>query len=139
MIQFERRIAASPETVFAYFTDPALYTAWMGVEAELDARPGGLYRVRVPQGHVARGEFVEVDPPRRVSFTWGWEGDPVVPPGSTRVIVTLTRDGTDTVLRLVHEGLPDQESQALHEQGWDRYLGRLVPVAAGEDPGREGT
>lgn len=135
MIELERRVLAPMETVFAYFTDSARYTAWMGVEAELEARPGGIYRVRVPQGHYAVGEFVEVEPPSRVVFTWGWEGDPEVPPGSSTVTVTLTPDGEGTRVRLVHSGLPDPASMALHTEGWDRYLDRLVLAAGGTDPG----
>lgn len=131
----ERRIAARPEIVFSYLTDPARYVRWMGVDAELDARPGGTYRVTVPQGFVAVGEFVEVDPPRRVVFTWGWEGDGPVPPGSSRVEITLTPDGDGTLLQLTHSDLPDEEARDVHEQGWDRYLRRLAVTSAGGDPG----
>jgi uncharacterized protein YndB with AHSA1/START domain len=134
-IDLELTIQARAETVFRYFTDPDRYTAWMGVEAEFDATPGGIYRVRVPQGFYAVGEFVEVEPPRRVVFTWGWEGDPEVPPGSTRVEVTLTPTGSTTVVRLVHSGLPSPAAVDMHTQGWQRYLRRLVVVSEGGDPG----
>lgn len=43
-----------------------------GVKAELDPRPGGVYRVWMDADTVARGEYVEVESPRRVVFTWGW-------------------------------------------------------------------
>lgn len=134
-LELQRRIRARPETVFAYLTDPARFVRWMGVDAEVDARPGGIYRVSVPQGHVARGQFVEVDPPARVVFTWGWEGHDGVPPGSTRVEITLEPDGGGTLVRLVHTGLPGPEDVGLHRQGWDRYLDRLVVTAQGGDPG----
>ena len=134
-IELERRIKARPETVFAYLTEPERFVRWMGVEAQLDPRPGGVYRVRVPQGFLARGEFTEIDPPRRVVFSWGWEGHATVPPGSTTVEVTLTPDGDDTVVRLVHSGLPDTSEAEQHAQGWDRYLDRLVTAGAGGDPG----
>jgi uncharacterized protein YndB with AHSA1/START domain len=137
VIELERRINAPAATVFAYFTDADRYTAWMGTEAELDARPGGIYRVRVPQGQVALGRFVEVDPPTRIVFTWGWEGDPDVPPGSSRVEVTLEADGDATLVRLVHTGLPDASSMTLHERGWARYLDRLTVSASGGDPGAD--
>src|SRR3989442_13554655 len=75
----EVRVAARPETVFPFFTDPAKMTRWKGVEAELDPRPGGIYRVNVTGRAVARGQYVEVVPNRRAVFTWGWEGA-----GSTR-------------------------------------------------------
>jgi uncharacterized protein YndB with AHSA1/START domain len=134
MIEMQRYVKARPETLFAFFTEQDKYTAWMGVEAVLDAKPGGIYRVRVPQGQCALGEFVEVDPPRRVVFTWGWEGDIRVPPGSSTVTITLTASGDGTLVSLTHEGLPD-ESVALHSAGWDRYLGRLELVGAGNSPG----
>ena len=135
MMELQRHVRARPETLFEYFTDPAKYTRWMGLEAVLDARPGGIYRVRVPQGRYAVGEFVEVDPPRKVIFTWGWEGDPLVPPGSSTVTITLTDSGDGTLLRLRHDGLPDPTSIALHTEGWGRYLGRLETAGRGDDPG----
>src|SRR5437588_2484910 len=99
----EIRIAAAPEIVFAYFTDPAKMVQWMGTEATLDPRPGGVCRVN-PAGHaVMSGEFVEVDPPRRIVFTWGSEDAFFkTPPQSTIVEVSLTPDGDETVVRLVH-------------------------------------
>jgi uncharacterized protein YndB with AHSA1/START domain len=107
----------------------------MGVEAVLDARPGGIYRVRVPQGGYAVGEFVAVEPPSRVVFTWGWEGDPTIPPGSSTVTITLTPTEDGTLIRVVHDGLPDAISEALHTQGWERYLARLATAGGGGDPG----
>src|SRR4051794_21421894 len=87
-------IEARPETVFAHFTDPVRYVAWMGVEANLESVPGGVYHVRMRDGVEASGEFVEIEAPRRIVFTWGWVGDDVVGPGSTRVEVTLSPDGS---------------------------------------------
>jgi mannose-6-phosphate isomerase-like protein (cupin superfamily) len=72
-VEREIRIDARPETVFEFFTDPALLLRWKGLEADLDARPGGIYRVVVNARSTVRGEFVEVEPPSRVVFTWGFE------------------------------------------------------------------
>src|SRR2546426_5823171 len=73
VIEHEVRVAASPDSVFEYFTDPVKMVQWMGTQATLDPRPGGVCRVD-PAGHAAvLGEFVEVDRPRRIVFTWGWE------------------------------------------------------------------
>src|SRR5919109_1370501 len=75
-----------------------------------------------------RGEFVEVSPPHRVVFTWGFEDSTVgVPPGSSTVEVTLEPDGDGTRLRLVHRDLPDA-SRADHDAGWDGMLERLAAV-----------
>jgi uncharacterized protein YndB with AHSA1/START domain len=127
-------IAAHPEIVFGYFTDPARYTRWMGRRATLNPVPGGTYRVDMREGVTAAGEFVEFDPPHRLVFTWGWANDPSVPPGSTRVEVTLTPDGDGTRLRLVHRDLP-APSRAQHDKGWEHFLDRLRAAAAGDDPG----
>ena len=70
----ELRIAAPPEIVFPYFTDPARMTDWMGVAALLDPRPGGTFRVEANGRDVVVGEYVEVEPPHRVVFTWGFDG-----------------------------------------------------------------
>jgi len=98
----------------------------MGVGAELDARPGGRYRIDVDGEHVASGEYREVEPPRRVLMTWGWEGSEAVPPGSTVVEITLTPDGPGTVLRLRHMGLPSAEERESHKAGWQQYTGALA-------------
>jgi uncharacterized protein YndB with AHSA1/START domain len=130
----EVRIAAPPDVVFQYFTDPARMVAWMGIAAMLDPRPGGTFRLEANGRDVVLGEYVEVDPPRRVVFTWGFDGaDPIAAAGSTRVEVTLEPDGDGTRLTLVHHGLPGPARDA-HAEGWVHYLGRLAPVAAGHPP-----
>lgn len=130
----EVTIHASPETVFAFFTDPEKMARWKGRAVHAEAQPGGTYRVEINDGAIAIGEFVEIDPPRRVVFTWGWEGHPLVPPGSSTVEVTLTPKGDDTLVVLVHKDLPEGEDVA-HGEGWDHFLPRLVTVAEGGDPG----
>jgi uncharacterized protein YndB with AHSA1/START domain len=135
-IEREIRIDASPETVFEFFTDPALMVRWKGLRATLDPRPGGVYRVEMSEQAIAIGEYVELDPPRRIVFTWGWESEfAQTPPGSSTVEVTLEADGDGTLVRLVHSGLPTTESAEAHGHGWDHYLPRLVIAAAGGDPG----
>ncbi len=137
----ELAIAARPETVWEFLVDPEKATRWMGVEATFVAEPGGVYQVTVLSGNVARGEFVELDPPRRLVFTWGWEpgeGTPSsVPVGSSTIEIELEPEGDGTRLRFVHAGLPDAEAAAKHAHGWDHYLGRLAVAAAGNDPGRD--
>lgn len=131
----EVRIAARPDIVFAYFTDPDRLVRWQGVSANLDPKPGGVFQVRINSKHIARGEYVAVEPYRRVVFSWGWEGEELVPPGSSTVEVTLRPDGDGTVLRLCHSGLPSAESVASHAHGWEHYTTRLATVAGGGDPG----
>jgi uncharacterized protein YndB with AHSA1/START domain len=129
------RIEARPDTVFRYFVDPERMCAWMGVSADVDPQPGGRYRVNVTGGDVALGEYVEIDPPERVVFTWGWEGSTSVPPGSSTIEVTLTPDGDATVVHLRHSGLPDEDARSSHQKGWSHYTARLAIAARGGDPG----
>jgi uncharacterized protein YndB with AHSA1/START domain len=136
-VEREIRIDAAPETVFAFFTDPELLLRWKGLEATLEPEPGGLYRVVVNDRNTVRGRFVEVDPPTRVVFTWGMEGeDAMVAPGSSTVEVTLSADGDGTLVRLVHRDLP-RAARADHERGWEHFLARLRVAAAGGDPGAD--
>lgn len=135
-VEREIRIRARPETVFPFFTDPELMVRWMGTTAEVDPKPGGIYRVDIDGSHVARGEYVEVSPPDRVVFTWGWENeDSPVRPGTSTVEVNLSVDGEHTVVRLVHRDLPSDDSAGAHGKGWDHYLERLALAAAGGDAG----
>jgi uncharacterized protein YndB with AHSA1/START domain len=131
----EVRIEAPPDEVFPFFTDPDKMIVWKAVEATLDPRPGGIFRIDVTGRDVARGEYVEIDPPRRVVFTFGWqaEGSPE-PPGSTIVEITLVPDGEGTLLRLVHRGVPE-EIRERSTEGWDHYLRRLAVAAESGDPG----
>jgi uncharacterized protein YndB with AHSA1/START domain len=128
-------IAAAPETVFPYFTDPSRYIQWMGTFATLEPVPGGSYRVLMRDGVEAAGKFVEIDPPHRVVFTWGWTHDRAVPPGTTRVVVTLQPEDGGTRVVLRHHGLPSDEQREHHRRGWDTYLGRLTLRLGGTDPG----
>ena len=134
-IEQEIRVDAPPEVVFEYFVDPDKMRHWSGVSHELDPRPGGVYHVDMGRDHVVRGEFVEVDRPRRVCFTWGWEGEgQLVGPGASTVEVTLTPDGDGTVVRLVHQDLP-AGAVGPHTAGWRHYMARMAIAAAGGDPG----
>ena len=150
VVEYEITVAAEPETVFAFFTDPARMVQWMGAEAVLDPRPGGICRIVIPPtrpmrryleaafgrypepdaGGVMMGRFVAVEPPRRVAFTWGWERELyALPPQSTAVEVSFTPDEAGTILHLVHRRLPAGAID-FHRAGWQHYLSRLAAVAA---------
>jgi uncharacterized protein YndB with AHSA1/START domain len=135
-VERELAIAASPETVWELLVNPDEAIRWMGQAATFDVRPGGAYCVDVIPGHTASGEFVEIDPPRRLVYTWGWEtGESVVPAGSSTVEFELTPTGDGTLLRFRHRDLPSAEAAASHAHGWDHYFERLAVVAAGGDAG----
>ena len=100
----EVRIAASPEVIFSFFTDPEKMVQWKGTEAMLDPRPGGVYRVNVTGHEIARGEYLAIEPYTRIVFSWGWEEGPITP-GSTMVEVRLIPDAGGTLVQLRHAGL----------------------------------
>jgi uncharacterized protein YndB with AHSA1/START domain len=135
-IVITRVIAASPATVFSFFTDVSRWTQWQGVDGEVDTRAGGVFRVRMPGSQVASGHFIEVEPDHRLVFTWGWEGEASpVPPGSTTVVVELLPHETGTLLRLTHSALAPPAVAEHHRAGWELYLDRLRVRAEGGDPG----
>ena len=99
-VRRETHIAAPPATVFAFLTDPEKIISWMGTEAETEMHRGGLYLLKGVNGRVARGAFREVVPVHRLAYSFGWDGDEEVPPGSGLVEIDLIdRDG-GTLLRI---------------------------------------
>ncbi len=121
-------IKAPPEVVFPYFTDPALIVTWIGDRAELDPHPGGVFSLGM--GEVtAQGAYVTVEPPYRVTFTWGIAGSDTLPAGGTAVEVVLTPDGDDTLVVLTHRGLPSTHIGS-HRAGWEQRLAQLGDAAS---------
>ena len=135
-VEVEVRIAANPETVFDFFVEPDRMIQWMGRSARLDARAGGEFYVDINGDAIASGEYVALEPPDRVVFTWGWNSeDSVTSAGSTTVEVLLEAVGEETNVRLIHSDLPSEESATKHGHGWRHYLARLSEAAAGRDAG----
>jgi uncharacterized protein YndB with AHSA1/START domain len=140
LVRRETQIAAPPATVFAYLTDPEKILRWMGTEATSEAHPGGLYLLKGVGGaraRVARGAFREVVPVHRLAYSFGWEGDEEVPPGSSLVEIDLIARNGGTLLRMTQSGLPNEAQCAGHNKGWAHYLGRLSVAAAGRNPGAD--
>jgi uncharacterized protein YndB with AHSA1/START domain len=132
-------IDATPETIWPFLVEPDKHVQWNGTVADIDPRPGGVYRVLMGGKAQAAGEYVEVVPLERVAFTFGWENDGnPIRPGSTTVEITLHPEGDKTRVRLVHRGLPE-DAISDHTGGWDHYLGRLATAAPGGDPGPDTT
>jgi uncharacterized protein YndB with AHSA1/START domain len=138
-IRIVRTFRAPVEAVFAAWTSPEMLRRWYqpGADwdtplAELDLRVGGRLRVamRDPTGDVfaGGGEYVEVDPLRRLVFTWTWDR-PEVGAGTQLVEVEFTDhgDGTTTVV-LTNRGLHGEASMDSHRDGWDASFDNLVDV-----------
>jgi uncharacterized protein YndB with AHSA1/START domain len=150
-VEVTLHVQAPPDEVFTYLTDPDRYVQWMGSQATFQLVPGGAYRIAMADGFAAAGTFRIIDRPRQLAFTWGFADDEaarhtrhepgraatdsVMPPGSTRVTVTLQDADGGTQLTLRHENLPSAELRGAHQIAWDTYLPRLAVRAAGGAPG----
>jgi uncharacterized protein YndB with AHSA1/START domain len=130
----EMRIPAPPATIFAFLTDPQQILRWMGNRAQFEPQPGGLYLLDVDGANVVRGAFREVVPVHRLVYSFGWDGNAEVPPGSSQVEIDLIEQPDGTLMRMTHSGLPPSAVPA-HAKGWTYFLDRLAAVAAGRDPG----
>jgi len=128
-IEIRKRLPASPEAVFDAWTDPASLAAWMTpvgrAQVELDLRIGGTFRiVMIGEGREIEhtGRYLEIDPPRRLVFTWQ---SPYTGRAPSRVTLTVARAGSTSELTLVHEELPP-DAGISHEGGWSQILERLA-------------
>lgn len=126
-------IAATPEHVFDYFTNPELLVRWMGDFARLDAVEDGVFSVDI-HGVLIRGHFIHLDKPHVIEIAWGEAGNEAMPPGASRLRVTFEAQGDQTRVHLEHSGLVPAEAKK-HAIGWPHFLERLAVAAAGGDPG----
>jgi uncharacterized protein YndB with AHSA1/START domain len=130
----EVHIDAPPELVFAFFVEPDKLSEWLCESATLDPRPGGVNRQvhrtgDDDEGITMEGEFIEVVPYERVSFSWGYTEPRMQPrPKSTTVEVTFTPTERGTHVVLEHRGL-EGSARKDHAQGWLELFGQRLPAA----------
>lgn len=125
-------IEAKPDAVFDLFTTEEGLCRWMARDVDVDLRPGGRWRWTHANGATSAGTYIEIDPPLRLVFTYGWEsgGFGEVGPGSTRVDVTFEPTDVGTRVTIDHAGLPAAHVDR-HGAGWDHFLGVLADLCAG--------
>lgn len=122
-------IKAEPAVVFEFFTDSAKWASWWGAGSTIDARPGGKVYIRFPNGIESAGEVIELYPPEQISFTYGFVSGNPIPPGASRVTITLRPDNAGTLLQLLHEFLEEGPRDA-HVQGWRFQLSLFANAVA---------
>lgn len=138
-LTINRRLNASPEKVFAAWTDPEKLIQWFGptetipgsVKADMDVRVGGTYRIsfRTEDGeyHQVGGTYREIVPDRRLVFSWAWHS---TPERESVVTVSLRPDGAATLLSLHHAQFFDQAARDGHEHGWTGTMDKLERLFA---------
>jgi uncharacterized protein YndB with AHSA1/START domain len=124
-------IRARRETVFHYFTDSARWAKWWGSGSTIEAKPGGKVYVRHPNGIESAGEVLEVKPPERIVFTYGFVGGNPIPVGSSRVTIRLDAADVGTRLHLHHE-FGEAAPRDAHVQGWRFQLSLFANAVANE-------
>jgi uncharacterized protein YndB with AHSA1/START domain len=132
-LRMERTFNAPAQRVFDAWTSPEVLRRWWHAEhdwetsvAEVDLRVGGALRVvmRNPQDgaeYGGGGQYLEIDPPRRLVFTWYWDGN------DTRQLIEVDFEEADgvTTVRFAHSDLWSEEAVRDHEGGWGRCFDNL--------------
>lgn len=143
-LHMQRVLRAPRSVVFRAFTEPEELAKWWGPDGfstpsvESDLRQGGGYRIamRPPEGELFYlvGEFLEVEPPEHLSYTFRWEEPD---PEDRETVVTLSlRDigGTATELVFSQSDFATERRRALHEEGWAQGLDKLEALVSSAAP-----
>lgn len=146
ILRMTRTFDATPDRVFAAWTNPEHFGQWFGprsmntVECALDPRVGGAWRLmaegeNVPGRHqdgrvrpTVSGKYLEVEPPHRLVFTWAWheKDDFASPRGQESVVTVLFKAaGEKTEMVFTQAVLKDEEALAAHRRGWTEAFDKL--------------
>jgi len=118
--RFERTIPASPARVFDGWLDPKIPgNPWHAAEKFLlDAKVDGLFFWTL-NGTSHYGRFTVVERPAQIQHTWV---SPKTMGKESTVTVTFEKQGEDTLMTLVHSGIPDTDAGKGHEKGWNYFF-----------------
>jgi uncharacterized protein YndB with AHSA1/START domain len=134
-LEIRRLIKAPRDRVYAAWTDPGQLKEWFGPEnvqtddLVADVRVGGKYRWDLTNAEgekiTCRGEYLELQPGRKIVFTWQFDDDEAWENHTSLVTVELSDRENGTEVRLRHERLPSEESRDRHTEGWNSVLNKL--------------
>jgi uncharacterized protein YndB with AHSA1/START domain len=139
-LKIERLLPGPIERIWAYLTEGELRRKWLAA-GRMDLKVGAAFELvwrndeltdppgQRPSGfgeeHRMESRITELDPPRKLSFTWGGSGD---------VSFELEPKGSKVLLTVIHRRLPDRTTLLKVGAGWHMHLDILVARAAGEEP-----
>lgn len=140
-VELHRVFRSTAERVYRAFTDPAAYARWLppyGFTATvhaMDSRVGGGYRMSFTNfttggSHAFGGEYLELEPGKRVRYTAAFE-DPNLP-GRMQTTVTLRDIDCGVDIRIVQEGIPEAIPVESCYLGWQESLDQLAKLVEPE-------
>ncbi len=127
-----RTYPASVDRVFKAWTDANQLGQWFAptddytTKANVDLRVGHEYRIAITHKggnvHTILGTYRLIEPPRKLVYTWRWEGGPMA---DTLVTVDFAPEGEATKVTITHEQFTNTEDRDKHNEGWNGCLNRL--------------
>lgn len=119
-VTIERAIPAAPDEVFDAWLNPKIPgTPWnMADKLLLNPTVDGFFYWAI-KGTPHYGRFTALERPSRIQHTWM---SPNTSGLESTVNVTFKAKGKDTLMKLVHSGLPDTDGGRSHEKGWNYFL-----------------
>ncbi len=141
-LKIQRILPGPIERVWAYLTESELRRKWLAA-GEMTLETGAPFTLTwrndelteppgaKPEGfgeeHSMESRIVELDPPRRLVFTWGDSG-------SGEVSIDLEPRGEKVLLTLIHRRLPDRKMTVMVGAGWHAHLDVLAARVSGKEP-----
>lgn len=119
-------IAGARDDVWRHWVDVSLLETWWwpmfdDTRYEVDAQPGGIYRIHTVEGGIGvSGEYEDVEPKKLLEFSWHWSGQDAQ---STVAVQFADADG-GTLVTVSHTNIPFDDVDPLTE-GWEDVLTRL--------------
>lgn len=136
ILRLDRTYDAPAEAVFDAWTSESVLRRWFHAgedwettEAFVDLQVGGAVRVVMYDPHEGKshgggGRYTEVDRPRRLAFTWVWDGET----RETLIEIEFEEVEAGTEVRFAHSNLRDLKSVRSHEKGWNECFANLERI-----------
>ncbi|MDO9486514.1 MAG: SRPBCC domain-containing protein [Actinomycetota bacterium] len=143
-IEREVFVEASPEIVFEVVSSPEHIKGWWPDEADYEATAGATGTISFGDlsdgGHIAGFTVIDVRPPHLFSFRWTQPAGVLAVEGNSLLVTfSLSPSGHGTLVKMSETGFREmgwevavlEETYNDHISGWDFYMPRLAPYAAG--------